>query len=68
MLQSAFKQGLITFAQAHAISYKKPMLNIPTFWVVSLICFAIWAFMHLALNKWSLQRDQEVGRDSAREH
>src|ERR1700722_11248070 len=42
--ESAFKQGLISFAQAHAISYKKPMLNVTSFWVVSLICFAIWAF------------------------
>jgi hypothetical protein len=65
--ESAFKQGLITFAQAHAISYKKPMLNVPTFWIVSLICFAIWAFYISRLNKWSLQRDQEVGLEIPRE-
>ena len=42
--EDALKKGLINSVQAHAISYKKPMLNVTSFWVVSLICFAIWAF------------------------
>src|SRR5271156_3992411 len=39
--EDALKQGFINAVQAHAISYKKPMLNVTSFWVVSLICFAI---------------------------
>ncbi len=65
--EAALKHGLINTIQAHAISYKKPMLNWPTFIVVSLICFAIWAFYIWRLNKWSLQRDQEVGLELPRE-
>jgi hypothetical protein len=65
--ESALKQGLINTIQAHAISYKKPMLNVPAFWIVSLICFAIWFLYIRALNKWSLQRDQEVGLELPRE-
>src|SRR5277367_5273511 len=65
--EGAYKQGLISFAQAHAISYKKPMLNVTSFWVVSLICFAIWAFYVWRLNKWSLQRDQEIGLEAPRD-
>src|SRR5271170_5092350 len=65
--EGALKQGLINAIQAHAISYKKPMLNVTSFWVVSLICFAIWGFYTWRLNKWSLQRDQEVGLELPRE-
>jgi len=65
--EDAFKKGLISFAQAHAIRYKKPMLNVTSFWVVSLICFAIWFLYIRALNQWSLQRDQEVGLELPRE-
>src|SRR5271156_1160512 len=39
--EDALKRGSINAIQAHAISYKKPMLNVTSFWVVSLICFAI---------------------------
>ena len=65
--ESALKQGFINAIQAHAIAYKKPMLNVTSMWVVSLICFAIWAFYVWKLNKWSLQRDQEVGLELPRE-
>ena len=61
------KQGILSEIQAHALNYKRPMLNWPTFLVVSLICFAIWFFYTWTLNKWSLQRDQEVGLEVARE-
>jgi hypothetical protein len=63
----ALQKGLITAIQAHAISYKRPMLNYLTMWVVSLICFAVWFFYIRTLNKWSLQRDQEVGLELPRE-
>lgn len=65
--ESALKQHLIDQSQAHAILFKKPMLNVTSFWVVSLICFALWwLFAHL-LNRWSLQRDGEVGIETPRE-
>jgi len=65
--EDALKHGFINSIQAHAISYKKPMLNIGTFYIVSVICFLIWAFYIWRLNKWSLQRDQEVGLELPRE-
>src|SRR6202000_1720988 len=55
----AFHQHLITYEQAHAIAYKRPMLSVGSVWVQTAICFAIWfVFMHL-LNKWGLQRDAD---------
>jgi hypothetical protein len=66
-VHAAVVNGLLNEIQAHALNYKRPMLNIPTFWIVSLICFAIWAFYDWRLNKWSLQRDQEVGLEIPRE-
>ncbi len=55
----AYRQHLITHEQAHAIAYKHPMLNVPSVWIQSAVCFAIWfVFMHL-LNKWGLQRDAD---------
>ena len=65
--EDALKHGFINSIQAHAISFKKPMLNWSTFIVVSLICFAIWFFYIWRLNKWSMQRDQEVGLELPRE-
>ncbi|MDI3255395.1 hypothetical protein [Pseudacidobacterium ailaaui] len=56
----AWKQHLITTAQAHSIYYKHPLLNPATFWAVSLFCFASWWFYTHLLNKWSLQRDADT--------
>src|ERR1700744_3908975 len=55
----ALKNGLITNDQAHAIHWKQPMLNITNFYVVSLLCFAIFAFYITTLNRWSLKRDAD---------
>ena len=38
---------------------KHPMLNIPSVWVQSAVCFAIWYFFMSKLNKWGLQRDSD---------
>lgn len=57
--ESALKQGLISLSQAHAIASKKPMLNYTSFWVVAIICFAIWFLYMTLLNRWSLQRDAD---------
>jgi len=58
----AFHQHLITYGQAHAIAYKHPMLSIPSVWIQSAICFAIWMTFMLLLNKWGLQRDADMAR------
>jgi hypothetical protein len=55
----AFHQHLITHEQEHAIAYKHPMLNIPSVWVQSAVCFAIWFIFMYLLNKWGLQRDAD---------
>ncbi|MGB9030679.1 MAG: hypothetical protein WCC27_11215 [Acidobacteriaceae bacterium] len=55
----ALKQGLITIDQAHAIHWKQPMLNVTDFYVVSLVCFAIFALYITLLNRWSLKRDAD---------
>ncbi len=56
---SALQHGLITVDQAHAIHWKGPMLNPANFYWVSLVCFAIFAFYILQLNRWSMQRDAD---------
>ncbi len=56
---AALKAGLINETEAHAIEWKHPMLNAEAFWVVGVICFAIWAFYAWKLNSWSLQRDAD---------
>jgi hypothetical protein len=56
---TALKNGWINREQAHAISWKKPMLSIPSVWVQLLICFAIWLGFMWVLNKWALQRDAD---------
>ena len=55
----ALRAGLITVDQAHAIHWKQPMLNTRAFYVVSLLCFAIFAFYITLLNRWSLKRDAD---------
>ncbi|MFZ0272925.1 MAG: hypothetical protein WB524_06180 [Acidobacteriaceae bacterium] len=55
----ALKNGRITTDQAHAIHWKQPMLNATSFYVVSLVCFAIFALYITLLNRWSLKRDAD---------
>ena len=57
---AAFKAGFINEIQAHAIEFKRPMLNPEAFIVVSILCFAIWAFYMLRLNYLGLKRDTET--------
>ncbi len=54
---SALKSGIINEAQAHAIEFKRPMLNPTMFVVVGVICFAIWGFYAWRLNGLGLRRD-----------
>jgi hypothetical protein len=54
---AALKSGWINEAQAHAIEFKRPMLNPSAFVWVSLLCFAIWGYYTWRLNQLGLQRD-----------
>jgi hypothetical protein len=54
---AALKSGWINEAQAHAIEFKRPMLNPGMFVWVSLLCFAIWGYYTWRLNNLGIQRD-----------
>src|ERR1035437_7123414 len=56
-VSAALKSGWINEAQAHAIEFKRPMLNPTTFIVTGLVCFAIWGYYTWRLNSWGLERD-----------
>jgi hypothetical protein len=58
-LAAALKSGFINEAQAHAIEFKRPMLNPQAFIAVSILCFLVWAFYTWRLNKLGLQRDAD---------
>jgi hypothetical protein len=59
-VSAALKSGWINEVQAHAIEFKRPMLNEHAFVVVSLICFAIWGLYTWRLNALGLRRDTET--------
>jgi len=54
---AALKAGLINEVQAHAIEFKRPILNPEAFWIAGLICFAIWGLYTWRLNVLGLERD-----------
>ncbi len=56
-VSAALKSGWINEVQAHAIEFKRPMLNPGAFIWVSLLCFAIWWFYTWRLNDLGLKRD-----------
>jgi hypothetical protein len=56
-VSAALKSGWINEVQAHAIEFKRPMLNPTAFVVAGLICFAIWGFYTWRLNALGLERD-----------
>jgi hypothetical protein len=64
LIDENVQKGLLTPEQVtaikHAIEWKHPMLNPTSFWVVGLICFAIWGFYTWRLNSLSLQRDKDT--------
>ena len=53
----ALKSGWINEVQAHAIEFKRPMLNPEAFTWVSVLCFAIWGFYTWRLNALGIERD-----------
>ncbi|MDB6125696.1 MAG: hypothetical protein JWQ71_4689 [Pedosphaera sp.] len=42
----------------HSIKEKFPLFTIPSFYIVAMICFAVWAFLSYKLRYWSLKQDQ----------
>jgi hypothetical protein len=56
-VSAALQSGWINEVQAHAIEFKRPMLNAGAFVWVSLLCFAIWGFYTWRLNALGLERD-----------
>jgi len=56
---AALKSGWITGLQAHAIEFKRPMLNTHAFWVAGFVCFAIWGFYAWRLNSLGIERDAD---------
>jgi hypothetical protein len=58
-VNAALQSGWINAAQAHAIAFKRPMLNPADFIAVSLLCFAIWGFYTWRLNALGLKRDAQ---------
>ncbi|HWG20777.1 MAG TPA: hypothetical protein VG225_09620 [Terracidiphilus sp.] len=63
IVDQALQRGQITPAQVevidHAIAWKHPMLNPQMFWIVGILCFAIWGFYTWRLNTLALRRDRE---------
>jgi hypothetical protein len=57
---AALKSGFINGAQAHAITFKRPMLNPEMFLLVGLFCFAVWTFYMWRLNRLGLERDKDL--------
>ncbi len=58
-VKAALASGWTNEAQAHAIEFKRPMLNPLSFTCVSLLCFAIWGFYAWRLNTLGLKRDKD---------
>jgi hypothetical protein len=56
-VSAALKSGWINEVQAHAIEFKRPMLNPAAFVVTGLVCFAIWGYYTWRLNDLGLKRD-----------
>jgi hypothetical protein len=56
-VNAALKSGWINEVQAHAIEFKRPMLNPETFIIVSVVCFVIWGYYAWRLNSLGLERD-----------
>ena len=56
----ALKAGLINESQAHAIAFKRPMLNDDMFMLVGVVCFCIWLVYSLRLSRLSVARDKDT--------
>jgi hypothetical protein len=59
-VEQAMKTGFLSESQAHAIVFKRPMLQPDMFVLVSLFCFAVWAFYMWRLNRLGIERDKDT--------
>ena len=58
-VDAALKSGFINEVQAHAIVFKRPMLQPSMFVLVGVFCFMVWWFYTLRLNRLGLERDKD---------
>jgi len=56
-VSAALHSGWINEVQAHAIDFKRSMLNVGAYILTSLVCFTIWGFYTWRLNALGLERD-----------
>ncbi|HVZ83164.1 MAG TPA: hypothetical protein VG893_05770 [Terracidiphilus sp.] len=56
---AALKAGVITEIQAHCLDFKRGMLDPKMYWIVSLLCFAIWTLYYMRLNAMGAKRDTQ---------
>ena len=56
---AALKSGWINEVQAHAIEFKRPMLQPDMFMLVGAFCFCVWLFYSMRLTRLSLARDKD---------
>jgi hypothetical protein len=56
-VDAALKSGFINEIQAHCLVFKRAMLSPDMFIMVSVFCFAVWAYYMWRLNRLGLQRD-----------
>jgi hypothetical protein len=59
-VEAALKSGFINEVQAHAITFKRPMLQPEMFILVGVFCFCVWAFYMFRLNRLGLARDNDT--------
>ena len=64
--EAALKSGAISELQAHCLDFKRGMLQPEMYWIVILICFAIWAFYTWRLNTLGLKRDADSPENTPR--
>ena len=68
LIDEGKQKGLISPEQEivirHAIEWKHPMLNVGTYWIVGLVCFALWGFYMWKLNAMSVERDKGTLADT----
>ena len=68
LVDEGLQKGLISHAQElvlrHAIEWKHPMLNVGTYWIVGLVCFALWGFYTWRLSAMSVARDKGTLADT----
>jgi hypothetical protein len=63
-IPQALANGVISLEQAHAMTWKHPMLNLHGFWIRYVIYFLIWFFYMWKLNSWSMKREADTSANT----